>query len=113
MRALSGRRNIIPDRGPGTCFRTNRSCRQGPAHQGMEKSGCWLAGLPYGDSELGSATDLPAAGDKPQPYNVLFRLETKSQLEEVSSSGHFRTDDKWRGGNTSAGAMEWETLKAA
>ncbi len=50
-----------------------------------------MAGFLYGDSELGSATDLPAAGDKPQPYNVLFRLETKSQLEEVSKSGHFRT----------------------
>ncbi len=38
----------------------------------------------YGGSELGSANDPPAAGDKPQPYNVLFRLEMKSQLEEVS-----------------------------
>ena len=55
---------------------------------------CWLAGLLYGGSELGSATALPAAGDKPQPYNVLFRLKTKSQLEEVIKSGQFRTNDE-------------------
>ena len=30
---------LIPDRESGTCFRTNRSCRLAPAHQGM-KIGC-------------------------------------------------------------------------
>ena len=48
----------------GTCFRTNRSCRVAPAHQGV-KSGALVDGRVQVSS--GPPT-LPLAGDKPQRY---------------------------------------------
>ncbi len=74
---------VYPGSEAGTCVHSNRSFRFEPAHQGM-KMGALVGRTSLRGSELGSATDLPAAGDKPQPYSVLFRLETKSQLQEVS-----------------------------
>ncbi len=48
----------------GTCFRSNRSCRQGPAHQGMKS---WSCGLVRRIGTADSATPLlrPSGGQAP------------------------------------------------
>ena len=40
--ALRARTEIYPGSESGTCFRTNRSCRLSPAHQGMKIGLRWL-----------------------------------------------------------------------
>ncbi len=78
--AIGDTRNNRTDTGAALeCFRVTNgeifSCAR--AHFNLSKRvkgmriGHRLAGLLCRGSELGSVTDLLAAGDKPQPYNVL------------------------------------------
>ena len=56
----------IPDRSPGLCFHSNRSCRLARAHQGMKSRSCdlvWRVGTvdsatPHSDSSGGQAPAL-------------------------------------------------------
>ena len=68
----------------GTCFRTNRSCRQGPAHQGMKS---WSRGLVRRIGTGDSATPLlrPSGGQAPRLAKSSTALHFLPALRGVNS----------------------------
>ena len=77
--SLFGRRWLVSPTGAGndpgsecgTCFRTNRSCRLAPAHEGMKSRSCGLVQR-VGTADSATPHPLPA-GDKPPRYIFSFR----------------------------------------
>ena len=74
-----------PVSGSGTCFHSNRSCRQGPAHRGMKS---WSCGLVWRIGTVGSATPhlRPSGGQAPR-------------LAKSSTALHFPIRAPLEGGN--------------
>ena len=75
---------IHPGSESGTCFRTNRSCRQGPAHEGMK------IGAPVGGSSLrllGTRVGCRSAwsGGQAPALHSSFPARNEHELEDVSS----------------------------
>ncbi len=58
------------------CLASQQSLIPAAAGKPRDETRCtgWRVSY-YSGSGLGLVADLPAAGDKPQPYDVLFRLE--------------------------------------
>ena len=93
----------------GTCFRTNRSCRLPPAHQGMRSGSCGLvqrigtvdSATPHPDPSGGQAPALHFL-IPPSAIGLQFGTFRPGRAGiEVDWRAHFRTIDEFGGGNHS------------
>ena len=101
----------------GTCFRTNRSCRLAPAHQGMKSRSCGLvqrigaadSATPHPDPSGGQAPRLAKSSTAlhflipPSTIGLQFGTFRRWRAGiEVDLRAHFRTNDEAGAGGIQA-----------
>ena len=100
----------------GTCFRTNRSCRLVPAHQGMKRRSCGLvqrigaadSATPHPDPSGGQAPALHSPLPTPLDSGLRGNDEWKGSLAHSKAvKAHFRTNRSCRLAPAHQGMKSW------
>ncbi len=76
----------IPDRSPGTCFRTNRKCRLLRVHEGRKSRSCGLVRR-VGPADSATPDPGPSGGQAPALHSSFLAIDHGSTIRRGSPVG--------------------------
>ena len=76
----------IPDRSPGTCFRTNRKCRLLRVHEGRKSGSCGLVQR-IGPADSATPDPGPSGGQAPALHSSFLAIDHGSTIRRRFAGG--------------------------